>query len=1285
MTSHSTWRLAAAATAACAMTLTGLTPANSHVASLLPEGGAPTTVVPTTEGSGSEILTLITGDQLAVTAAADGRQSVTILKSAGTSARLEVESGPDGDIYAFPDAALAAVDAGVVDAELFNVTRALADGYGDADTASLSAIVEFEGAKGSRTAPDLRSRTDKLPGSRRERAMPRLGLASLKVDKAMTKKFWAQVRPAIRTTSNGRTRSVPGSAGVAKLWYDGMAQASLDHSVPQIGAPDAWALGYDGTGTTVAILDTGIDAGHDDVSSRVTASRSFVSGQEVQDGHGHGTHVASTVAGSGELSSGRLKGVAPGADLLVAKVLGNNGKGPVSGILAGMDWAVAQQADVINMSLGSENAVAGGDILTRAVDRLSAESDTLFVVAASNEGPGDQTLGTPGTADSALTVGAIDKSGKLAGFSSRGPRKGDFAIKPDITAPGVGIVAARAAGTSMGSPVDANYTAASGTSMATPHVAGAAAILKQAHPTWDGERIKRALTTTAHVAPEQTVYQQGHGQAFIPDALNTTIDLAGRADFGLIEWVPGSHPLETRTLRYTNHGATDTSLTLATTFAKTDGTPTSGHVTLTSPNLTADQLTVPAGGTVDLTVTLDPNGLAFGSWYGGHVVATTPDGLTLNAPIGAAMDVERHEVTLNFTDRNGAIPSAVRYTLHGMSNDTWISENLNLTGTKSYLLPLGDYSVEGTLSTRFPGATSGDLSAYDLFSLPNIMVVDGPVTASIDGTTAAEFSVTVNGEDRPLERSTYMSVIDREGDYPNANYFRGTANLLSTGDLQIGAIPSDPAQVGELHLFNFLAQREPLSTLTVKKPVTKVLPVFNGILSPRLDRKITARLVDGGTGTPTAAQAAGAIVLLTQTPDADLRARVASVQAAGAAAVITARGNAGPTNTPSINAEGPIPLVGTDFTTAQKLRTLLDFGPVTLSLNTIQESRAIYSSQFVEAGAIPASLAETASVADFVKVKTSYHTDRVRHLGQDVLNVWSPDQETSLRTAQYTQFGLVRDDFVLANASQIFQHSVHQTPSNATIMKSPLRRYQSGGQVTNLSWYKASAQLSQYEDGPCNFCRGDWFMLSYITTADSDPQHQRTGGYQLKVATYRDGVLYPDQTSLLVKESAEYRFVMTQTRNPDVAGVTLNPTIKNDFTFTSAAPKTMAIPACDAFVPTTNTCESLPMVLIGSQLPVDINNQAAAGRRFVFTLDGAHGKGWSGSTSIAGATVQVSYDNGTNWQAAQVTRSDTNSFKVIVQHPELAETDGYVSVRSEMWDALGNRTVQTVTRAYALK
>src|SRR5262249_50823736 len=151
----------------------------------------------------------------------------------------------------------------------------------------------------------------------------------------------------------------------------GRVHATIDPWVAQIHAPEAWAAGYDGAGTTVAVLDTGYDPTHPDLAGIVTGTANFTTDASVVDGNGHGTHVASTIAGTGAASAGLHGGVAPGARLAIGKVLDASGTGQDSWVLAGMQWAVASGADVVNMSLGGDVG-DGTDPLSRAIDELSA-------------------------------------------------------------------------------------------------------------------------------------------------------------------------------------------------------------------------------------------------------------------------------------------------------------------------------------------------------------------------------------------------------------------------------------------------------------------------------------------------------------------------------------------------------------------------------------------------------------------------------------------------------------------------------------------------------------------------------------------------------------------------------------------------------------------------------------------------------------------------------------------------------------------------------------------------
>ncbi|MFD1277691.1 S8 family serine peptidase [Streptomyces kaempferi] len=185
-------------------------------------------------------------------------------------------------------------------------------------------------------------------------------------------------------------------------------------------------------------------------------------------------------------------------------MLSNQNIGQDSWIINGMEWAAqTEHAKVISMSLGSSVRNGQDNPMSQAVNQLSAETGALFVIAAGNGGEqGPYTLGAPGTAEAALTVGAVDGSDHLASFSSLGPRAGDDGLKPDITAPGVDVLAARSQYMNDGG--ESYYRVDSGTSMATPHVAGAAVLLAQKHPDWTAQQLKDALMSTSNPTPDYT-------------------------------------------------------------------------------------------------------------------------------------------------------------------------------------------------------------------------------------------------------------------------------------------------------------------------------------------------------------------------------------------------------------------------------------------------------------------------------------------------------------------------------------------------------------------------------------------------------------------------------------------------------------------------------------------------------------------------------------------------------------------------------------------------------------
>jgi serine protease AprX len=334
--------------------------------------------------------------------------------------------------------------------------------------------------------------------------------------------------PALTIAATPRQiEQLTGEPSVERIWADLPVFARLDESVPIIRTPLVWKAGFTGQGVTIAIVDTGIDLQHPDFEGRIADAVDFT-GQGADDNNGHGTHVASVAAGSGAAGDGRYRGVAPGAMLIAAKVLRANGMGRQSDTMAGIEWAVRNGAHVVNLSLGGPPEPCDGtDALSELVD-AAMDAGVVMCVAAGNSGPRSSTVGSPGCARKVITVGATVSApnrdyDESASFSSRGPTA-DGRRKPDLSLPGVGIIAARAGGTSLGDVVDDYYTALEGTSMATPHASGMAALLLSANPDLSPEQVKGRMVAGARsMGLDSNIQGAGRG-----DAYNTFLDQVGR-------------------------------------------------------------------------------------------------------------------------------------------------------------------------------------------------------------------------------------------------------------------------------------------------------------------------------------------------------------------------------------------------------------------------------------------------------------------------------------------------------------------------------------------------------------------------------------------------------------------------------------------------------------------------------------------------------------------------------------------------------------------------------------
>lgn len=710
----------------------------------------------TAQSSGGEqgrpvTVTLLTGDR--VTLASPEARTGTVQPGKGREQIQFIVNREADRLYVIPRDAQRLIRSGQLDRRLFDVTGLVRAGYHDAARDNLPLIVTYTAGASASATGTLRG-----VGARVTRELPAIGGAAVAAPKDQATAFWTGVTAG---SVGARTSTV---GGIDKIWLDGKRQLTLDHSVPQIGAPAAHQAGYTGSGVTVAVLDTGVDADHPDLTGRIADEQNFTEEAEPGDIVGHGTHVASIIAGSGAASEGKYRGVAPDATLVSGKVCETFGC-TESAILTGLQWAaVDKHADVVNLSLGGFDGPEI-DPLEEAVNTLTAQTGTLFVIAAGNDGS-DASVGSPGSADAALTVGAVDRDDKLAYFSSRGPRVGDDAIKPDLTAPGVEIVAAKGAGTELGTPVGEHYVALSGTSMATPHVVGAVALLGQQHPDWSAGQFKATLMASAKPDPALTAYEQGAGRVDVARAITqpVTTDPVS-VSFGRTSWPHADDEPVAQTVTYHNPGTAEVTLELALQVSGPNGAAAPAGLFGTS----VDRVNVPAGGQAAVTVTADTRVASPDGFWSGRLSATAGS-TVVSTPVGVHKEVESYDLALTHIDQAGA--PAVDYftTLVGLDRYLFTSA-YDDDGTTTIRLPKGRYGLNSVLF--FPrGEREYDATA--LTSAELNLTRDSAVT--LDARQAQPVQVTVP------DRSAVPGLIDIGANWITADGSFGAGLLAFTFD-----------------------------------------------------------------------------------------------------------------------------------------------------------------------------------------------------------------------------------------------------------------------------------------------------------------------------------------------------------------------------------------------------------------------------------------------------------------------------------------------------------------------
>ncbi|MCT4352253.1 S8 family serine peptidase [Streptomyces sp. Je 1-79] len=1204
-------------------------------------------------GERAATVTLVTGDRVLVTRDAAGNPAAAALPREDGTVPLVQTRRSGQDLYVYPEGAIAALAAGRVDEELFNVTGLVRQGYDDAATQTLPLIAVY-GSDLARSVPAAPR------GARRGQILKTVDGVALTTDKKQAAAFWADVNaPAARSAS-----------GLKKLWLDRKVQATLERSTQQVHAPEAWAAGYDGKGTKVAVLDTGADVEHPDLKGRVVASENFTDSDSADDRQGHGTHTISTVGGSGAASDGRKKGVAPGADLLNGKVLNDSGSGATSWIIAGMEWAVAQGADVVSMSLGNPSETDCTDPMSIAAEELAQNEGTLFVVAAGNTGPSLNTVSSPGCAPSVLTVGATDRDDSTASFSSRGPTTLGHTLKPEIAAPGVGISAAAAGGRGVYA-----YQAMSGTSMATPHVAGAAAIVKQRHPDWTAQQIKAALVSSAESSVPGDVREVGGGRLDVKAAIDQTVLGADAVQGGTFNWPQDSSDRTSVSVPYTNTSGKAVTLTLA--VERVTGNDGS-RVRSSVARLGRRTVTVPAGATVEVPLQLDPSAHLERAQYGdvtGRVLATAPGGVHVSTPFSLYVQPETVTLRVKLIDRQGK-PAAGASSVDLIGTDDASGERRFNEGATDQVFQVrpGSYFLTSFVTTADTGegATLNDSLSY--LARPQVEVKKD-TTVVLDARRAHRLSVET---DKPGEQRGTTLAFSRSWDdiWLHSGTAAGTRSIRG-----YYASVEGRADEGDFEFGSYWRTAAPQVSELKTSDGTVLHPYSTSLGSDNLDGAGSARLVDAGTGTPEELKAAGVQgrVALVRIPDtSSLVATVArDAKAAGAVAVLVHRTS--PVRwIPTAGFAGPgLPVLAVDSAEAAGLLTKLSAGEVTLSWKATAKSPYLYNLGFQETGPIrddktyrvrDGQLGRTESTygsmgvaADFVDSPAAYRPNGTAVYFGAIEAVPAPGTRTEYYTAGDTRWETVlSSSFPFGEFMMGAQHA-----------------YKAGEKRTER-WYDGVIAPTAPLDAagkPVLVAERQGNLIGFADAMWGDSTHYAQPGSfgdlgNLRLS--RDGeVLGETGWPFGAFEVPSERGTYTLEQNTMKVGSKVwnrSTSVNSVWEFTSQADESVY-------------SQGIPILFPRYTLPEDGLKTLAAtdGQKIGLTATGHAGYK---SAALTSARLSYSYDDGTTWTEAQVSKQN-GVWTATVNHAGAAGRP--VTLKTELTDANGNSVTQTVVRAYDVR
>ncbi|MGW0786623.1 S8 family serine peptidase, partial [Streptomyces sp. NPDC002913] len=873
--------------------------------------------------------------------------------------------------------------------------------------------------------------------------------------------------------------------------------------------------------------------------------------------------------------------------------------------------------------------------------------------------------GVPATA-------AVDRDDSTAQFSSRGPAIVSHTLKPEITAPGVDISAAAAGGRGIYA-----YQSMSGTSMATPHVAGAAAIVKEVHPDWTAQQIKAALVSSAESDIPGDVRETGGGRLDVKAAIDTTLTGVPAVQGGTFNWPQDKTDRTTVQIPYTNTGDKPVKLSLSLQgITGNDGSAVRSSVAA----LGARSVTVPAGATAEVPLKLDPAARLRDSQYGdvtGRVLATAA-GVKVSTPFSLYVGAETVTLRVKLIDRNGR-PAAGSSSLDVIGTDTATGERRFNAGSADqvYEVRPGAYFVSSFIASADPEDATGSLAQSVGYLARPQLDVSKDTTLVLDARKAHRMKVKT--EDRTTETRGVTLAFGRSWDdvWLHSGSITGSS-VIKDYLVDIQGKARDGAYEFDSFWRAYAPQIEKLAV--VGGATLHPIPASTGSIN--LDGTGQAALVDVGTGTPAELNAAGVSgrIALVRVPDTGFVATQArDAKAAGAVAIIAHRPSAGPWR-PNAGFAGPsLPSLGIQADEAAGLTAALAAGPVKLSWKATAVSPFVYNLVFPETGTVTSDRTYKVKDRTLGKVESTYES----------MGVKADFIDAPLAARPYgASFGVGAFDSVAAPSTRTEYYSAGDSSWRRHLSSSfpwgesmvdGARTYQAGSHRAE-KWYGGilvpsaprdsqgkELLAAERQDNLIGVAPGFWSdsERSGLQGSFGDVGSMRlsSGGTVLGESGWPSGVF------TVPAEDAAYELSMMTAKLGQPAAVWKRSTMtQTTWKFRSHRDE-------NAY------SQGIPLLFPRYDLPSDGMKTLAAKDGQEIGLSASGHAGYTPG-ELTAAKVSYSYDGGETWTTA-VTAQREGRWTATVNHADAAGKP--VTVRTDLTDANGNSVIQTVTNAYAVR